>query len=50
MVLVAVIVVSSLSAPLLFDLKLKESRTAKSTGTINIRKGETEVVNFFMSI
>ena len=43
-----VVVVNSLSVCTLFDLKLKESKTAKSTGTINIKKGETEVVNFFI--
>lgn len=47
---VAVVVVSSLSVCVSFDLKLNETSTAKSTGIINIKKGETEVVSFFISI
>lgn len=47
---VATVVVSSVSASVLFDLKLNDNSIAKSTGTISIRKGETDVVNFFISI
>lgn len=43
-VLVVTVVVSSLSTSLLFVLNPNESKTANSTGTINIKKGETEEI------